>query len=159
MRGSGLHPFPHRRLNIREPVEVRGRTVCCEGAGCEASWFSLPEVVVGLGYQRGHIRRSVGIVGRLCLTAPLTEPGEQLLLGCRFYPVTRGIGAIASEHDGNTRLAVCLVGGLRRLRDQLAVKDRSRLVRRSAGRAVKHLIGAESAQTGKCGLIDALDSH
>jgi len=28
--------------------------------------------------------------------------GRTAALGCRFYPVTRGIGAIASEHDGTS---------------------------------------------------------
>ena len=136
MRCPGPKLFPHRSLNVGEPVEIDGRTVGREGTRCEAGRLGLAEVVVCPRYQRGQICRSVGIVGRLRLGAPLAEPSEQLLLGSRSYPVTCGIGAVASEHERNTRLAVGLVGGLRRLRDQLAVKDRRRLVGLNATRPV-----------------------
>lgn len=51
------------------------------------------------------------------------------------------------------RLVLGFVGGLGRLRDQLAVKDRSRLVRRNSTsrlgrRAAKNLFGGEGAQFG-----------
>ena len=164
MRGPRPHPFPHRSLNVGEPVAIDGRTVGREGIRGEAGRLGLAEVVVCPRYQRGQICRSVGIVGRLRLGAPLPEPGEQLLLGGRPDPVTRGIGAVASEHERNTRLVLGLVGGLGRLRDQLAVKDRRRLVGRSASprlgrRAAKDLFGAEGAQFGQRGLVRALDPH
>ena len=50
------NPFAHRRLNIGEPVEIDGRTVCGESARCEAGRLGLPEIVVCLRYQRGQIR-------------------------------------------------------------------------------------------------------
>src|SRR6185436_13942874 len=110
------------------------------------------------------IRRSVGIVGRLRLGAPLAEPGPKLLLGSRSYPVTGSIGAVASEHERNTRLVVSLVGGLGRLRNQLAVKYWRRFEGRNANArldrsATKDLFGTKCAQFGQRGQIRSLDPH
>ncbi len=129
------HPFLHRSLNVGEPVAIDGRSVGRKGIGGEAGWLGLAEVVVCPRYQRGQIRCSVGIVGRLRLGAPLAEPCEQLLLGGRSYSVTRGIDAIACDQERNTRLVLGLIGGLGCFRYQLAVKDRRRLVILNAGRS------------------------
>ena len=62
------------------------------------------------------------------------------------------------------RRAAGLVGGLGRLRDQLAVENRRRLdgrrIRPRRGRsASQDLVGAEGAQTGERGLVRAFDPH
>src|SRR5579859_3530327 len=112
VRCPGAKHLAHRGLNIGEPVEIDGRTVGREGPRCESGRLGLAKVVVCPRYQRGQIRRSFGIIDRFRLGAPLAEPSEELFLGSCSYPVTRSIGAVASEHERNTWLAVGLVSGL-----------------------------------------------
>src|SRR3954467_408044 len=46
VRSPSSHSFPHRSLNIGEPVEIHGRTVGREGTRCEAGRLGLAKVVV-----------------------------------------------------------------------------------------------------------------
>src|SRR5580658_5446158 len=164
VRSSRLQELSHASLNIRETVEVGGRTVCGKGAGREPGRLGLAKVVVCFRYQRGYIFRSVGIVCRFCLRAPLTEAREELFLGGRLDSVAGCFGAVASEHDRNTRLMVRFVRGFRCFGDKLAIEDWSRLVRRggspcTGGPTVKNLLGTEGAEFGQRGLILSLDPH
>ena len=156
VRRPGPQLFPHRRLNVREPVQIDGRSFGGEGVGGKARWLGLTEVVIGPLHERGQVRRAVRIVGRFRLAAPLPVAREQLVLGASADAVAGGIGAVAAKHQRNARLAAGLVGGLRCFRDQFAVKNGRRLVRwrvRSwLGRsASQDFVGAESSQLGQRG--------
>jgi len=69
----------------------------------------------------------------------------------RSDPVACAIGAVASEHERNTRLVVSLVRGLGGLGDQFPIKNRRGLERLNAAarlrrRAANNLFGTEGAQ-------------
>ena len=76
VRGPRPHLFPHRGLNVGEPVQIDRRTVGREGIRGKARRLGLAEVVIGPRHQRGQVGRSVRIVGRLRLGAPLAVPAN-----------------------------------------------------------------------------------
>ena len=164
MRCPAPKHLPHTGLHVREPIEINGRAVGRELTRCKSGWFSLAEIVVRFRYQRCQTLRSVGVVGGLRLCAPLAEVGPQLILSSRSDPISRGIGAVASEHERNTWFMVGLIGCLGGLSYELPVENRCCLKRLSAAAlrgacATNHLFGTEGPQLGQRGLIRSLDSH
>ena len=163
MRSSGSQLFPHGSLHIGEPVQIDWRTVCSEGVCGKARRLGLAEVVVGPRDHRGNLGCSIRVVGCLRIGAPLAVPVEEILLGPSLDPVASGVGAIAAKHQWNARLVATLVRDLRCFSDQLAVKNRRRLVGwpigSRLGRTPKHIVGAEAPQPDESRLVRSIDSH
>ena len=128
MRGAGAQFLPKSALHVGEAIEVSWRPIGCERVCGEPRRLGLAEVVIGPRHQRGEVRGSVTIVGRLCQLAPLAEPREQLVLGRGLYPVAGGVGAVAAGQERNPWLSSGPVGAFSRLGNQFAVEDGRRLV-------------------------------